>query len=299
MDINWLEDFVCLARTLNFTRAAEERNITQSAFSRRIKALEIWAGTELIDRTSFPAKLSDSGEEFLPTAKAIVKQLLEARDDLRARDRGGLKFYAFAAPHSISITHLAPLLNKLQDDLPIRSRVMSDNLHTCCQLVSEGVCDFLVCYRHPHIPITLDEQRFKRLDLGRECLVPVTVPDASGQPRWVLPGARKSPLPHLTYAKGSFLGAVVDHLLQRQKAALDVRHVDAFAEALKSLTLEGQGIAWLPERSVLTPLASGDLVRAGSEQWDAPLTLSIFAAVDGLDPAGLKIWDFFSRLSGR
>ncbi|WP_282605506.1 LysR family transcriptional regulator [Pelagibius sp. Alg239-R121] len=297
MDINWLEDFVCLARTLNFTRAAEERNITQSAFSRRIKALEIWAGAPLIDRTSFPAKLSTAGEEFLPTAKTIVKQLLEARDDMRARDRGGLKFYAFAAPHSISITHLAPLLHKLQGALSIRSRVMSDNLHTCCQLVSEGVCDFLVCYRHPHIPITLDEQLFKRLDLGREHLIPITVPDALGDPKWLLPGDRKAPLPKLAYAKGSFLGAVVDHLLNNQRAALDVRHVDAFAEALKSLALEGQGIAWLPEQSVASSLAQGELVRAGTEQWDAPLTLSIYAAVDSLDPAGLKIWDFFSSLA--
>ena len=44
MDINWLIDFVCLGRTLNFSRAAEERNVTQSAFSRRIKSLESWVG---------------------------------------------------------------------------------------------------------------------------------------------------------------------------------------------------------------------------------------------------------------
>ncbi len=296
MDINWLEDFVCLARTLNFTRAAEERNITQSAFSRRIKALEIWVGAALIDRTSFPAKLSDAGEEFLPTAKTIVKELLEARDDLRARERGGLKFYTFAAPHSISITHLAPILRQLQGGLKIRSRVMSDNLHTCCELVSEGVCDFLVCYRHPKIPITLDEQLFKRLNIGTERLIPVTVPDHSGRPRWTLPGDRRAPIPKLGYAKGSFFGAVVDQLLKSHKAALDVRHIDAFAEALKSLALEGQGIAWLPESSVQQSLESGDLLRAGPEQWDASLSLSIYSAVDDLDDTGLEIWNFLSRL---
>ena len=53
MDLNWLEDFVCFARTQNFTRAAQERNITQSAFSRRIQSLELWLGTALIDRKSF------------------------------------------------------------------------------------------------------------------------------------------------------------------------------------------------------------------------------------------------------
>ncbi len=52
MDLNWLRDFECLGRTLNFTRAAEERNITQSAFSRRIKALESWVGLPLVDRAT-------------------------------------------------------------------------------------------------------------------------------------------------------------------------------------------------------------------------------------------------------
>ena len=46
MDIKLLEDFVCLATLENFTAASRERRITQSALSRRIKALEEWLGTE-------------------------------------------------------------------------------------------------------------------------------------------------------------------------------------------------------------------------------------------------------------
>lgn len=40
MDLGLLEDFLELARELNFSRAAEKRNTTQPAFSRRIRALE-------------------------------------------------------------------------------------------------------------------------------------------------------------------------------------------------------------------------------------------------------------------
>ena len=61
MDLNWLQDFVCLARTLNFTRAAEERNITQSALSHQVKGLEEQAGVELFVRRSKPLKLSAAG----------------------------------------------------------------------------------------------------------------------------------------------------------------------------------------------------------------------------------------------
>ena len=50
MDIMWLEDFIKLADEGNFSRAAEARNLTQPAFSRRIRALEDWVGATLVDR---------------------------------------------------------------------------------------------------------------------------------------------------------------------------------------------------------------------------------------------------------
>lgn len=300
MDLNLLQDFVCLARTLNFTRAAEERNITQSAFSRRIKALEVWSGAALIDRTSYPAKLSAAGELLLPVAKQVVAQLLQTRDDLRSRDSGGRRFHGIAAPHAISINHLAPILHRLEQDIPaLRTRVMSDNLHACCQMLSESACEFMVCYRHRHVPFILDEQMFERLDIGTERLLPVAAPSPGDRPEWSLPGSRSTPIPYIAYEKGSFLGAVVDHLLSRRRTALEVLHLDAFAEALKSLTIAGAGVAWLPERSAAQALESGDLVLAGGDDWIAELTLSVFAAPEHLDRTGLKIWDFFRGLADR
>lgn len=300
MDTTWLEDFVCLARTLNFTRAAQERNVTQSAFSRRIQALEIWAGTPLIDRSTYPVKLSEAGDEFLPVAKEILLTLLRNRDHLRSYDRGGLKFHSFAAPHSVSITHLAPFLKRLEMTDPLlRTRVVSDNLHACCQLLSEGDCEFLVCYRHRHVPLTLDEQEFERLDLGVERLIPVVVPDGNGKPKWTLPGRPANKIPYLAYAKGAFLREVIDHTLAGKRAALEVRHLDAFAEALKSLTLQGIGVSWLSENSTKDALASGRLVPAGDENWHAELSLSLFAAPARLDESGLRIWSLFQDIGVR
>ena len=300
MDTNWLEDFVCLARTLNFTRAAEERHVTQSAFSRRIRALEIWAGTPLIDRSTYPVKLSEAGEEFLPVAKDLVLTMLRNRDHLRARDRGGLTFNSFAAPHTVSITHLAPYLKDLEESEPLlRTRVVSDNLHACCQLLSEGDCEFLLCYRHKHVPLTLDEQEFERLDLEQERLIPVVTPTDSGEPTWKLPGRRSNRIPYLAYAKGAFLREVVDHTLAGKTAALELRHLDAFAEALKSRAAEGAGVAWLTESSVKDALASGELVPAGDEQWCAKLSLSLFAAPTRLNEPGMRIWTHFQNAANR
>ena len=70
MDIKLLEDFVCLATLENFTAASRERRVTQSALSRRIKALEAWLGTQLINRDSKIFNLTPQGRIFLPESAA-------------------------------------------------------------------------------------------------------------------------------------------------------------------------------------------------------------------------------------
>ena len=58
MDTKWLEDFVSLAQTRSFSRSAQLRHVTQPAFSRRIQALEAWAGVDLVDRSIYPTRLT-------------------------------------------------------------------------------------------------------------------------------------------------------------------------------------------------------------------------------------------------
>lgn len=292
MDINWLEDFVCFARLLNFTKAAQERNITQSAFSRRIQSLEYWAGTDLIDRKTYPARLSATGEEFLPIAKSVLTQLYRTRDDLRAKANKGQKLLRFAAPHSVSIHILTPMLQQFEQTVPgLQTRVMSDDLHTCCDFLSEGLCEFLMCYRHSHIPLVLDEQRFERIDLGKERLVPVCVPDVSdGLPRWNLDAEDTQSISFLSYVPGSFLGAVVEYVLSNNKCALEPRHTDTFTEAIKSLTTHGVGLAWLPEFSIQNELNDGALVHAGGDRWATTLTLSVYTERENLSANSEAIW---------
>ena len=50
MELTWIEDFLALQRTQNFTEAAAQRCTTQPAFSRRVQQLEEWLGTTLFDR---------------------------------------------------------------------------------------------------------------------------------------------------------------------------------------------------------------------------------------------------------
>lgn len=62
MELTWFEDYLALAETLNFSRAAEARHVTQPAFSRRIRALEAWIGADLFTRSTHGVALTPAGE---------------------------------------------------------------------------------------------------------------------------------------------------------------------------------------------------------------------------------------------
>ena len=79
MHIKWLDDFVSLAKTRSFTRAAEERQVTLPAFGRRIKSLESWVGVPLVNRGTYPATLTEEGKLFLQTALEVLGRLNEGR----------------------------------------------------------------------------------------------------------------------------------------------------------------------------------------------------------------------------
>jgi DNA-binding transcriptional LysR family regulator len=83
METRWLEDFLVLADTGSFTRSAEIRHLTQPAFSRRIKSLESWFGADLIDRTTYPTRLTAAGELLREQAVQMLAQINSTRAQLR------------------------------------------------------------------------------------------------------------------------------------------------------------------------------------------------------------------------
>ena len=84
MELKWLEDFLSLWDTENFRIAAQQRCVSQPAFSRRIQALEAWIDAPLIDRTRQPCQLTQAGKLFRPVAQKIVGISNEARADIQA-----------------------------------------------------------------------------------------------------------------------------------------------------------------------------------------------------------------------
>jgi DNA-binding transcriptional LysR family regulator len=269
MDTKWLEDFVSLAETRSFSRSAQLRHVTQPAFSRRIQSLEAWAGTDLVDRSSYPTRLTPAGETLYDQSLEMLQALQNTRAMLRGQTAAGRDVIEFAVPHTLAFTFFPTWLSGLRASFgPIKSRLMALNVHDAVMRMVEGSCDVLVAYHHPSQPFQLDPQRYDMVSLGSETLAPYAKPDAAGAPLYRLPGRPDQALPYLAYAPGAYLGQMVDLMLQDAGAVMHLDRVyeTDMAEGLKAMALEGHGIAFLPLSAVQADVQAGRLVSAQPAQ---------------------------------
>ncbi|MBK5206104.1 MAG: LysR family transcriptional regulator [Polaromonas sp.] len=267
METKWLEDFVSLAETRSFSRSAQLRHVTQPAFSRRIQALEGWAGTDLVDRSSYPTRLTPAGETLYSESLAMLQGLQSTRAMLRGHTSAGQDVIEFAVPHTLAFTFFPAWVSSLREKFgPIKSRLIALNVHDAVLRLVEGSCDLLVTYHHDSQPFQLDPDHYEMVTLGQEVLAPFCRTNAAGEPEFSLPGRVGRPLPYLGYAPGAFLGRIVDLILKKSSTAIHLDRVyeTDMAEGLKAMALEGHGIAFLPLSAVKKELRAKKLVSVGS-----------------------------------
>jgi DNA-binding transcriptional LysR family regulator len=265
METKWLEDFVSLAETRSFSRSATLRHVTQPAFSRRIQALEAWAGTDLVDRSSYPTRLTIAGETLYAQSLEMLQALQSTRAMLRGHATVGEDVIEFAVPHSLAFTFFPAWVTRLREDFGlIKSRLIALNVHDAVMRLVEGNCDLLIAFHHPSQPYQLDADRYEMVSLGQEVLAPYVRPNADGEPLYRLPGRAGQLLPYLGYAPGAYLGRLVDLLLKQSRTAIHLDRVyeTDMAEGLKAMAMEGHGIAFLPSSAVKKELRAKKLVSA-------------------------------------
>jgi len=265
METKWLEDFVSLAETRSFSRSALLRHVTQPAFSRRIQSLEAWAGSDLVDRTSYPTRLTPAGETLYAQALEVLQALQTTRAMLRGHATAAQDVIEFAVPHTLAFTFFPAWVSDLREKFgPIKSRLIALNVHDAVMRLVEGSCDLLIAYHHSSQPYQLDADRYEMVSLGEETVAPYVRPDAHGNPLHQLPGKADRPLPYLGYAQGAYLGQMVELILKRSSAPIHFDRVyeTDMAEGLKAMAIEGHGIAFLPLSAVQKDLRAKRLVSA-------------------------------------
>jgi len=293
MNLIWLEDFAALAATGNFSRAAEDRHSSQPAFSRRIRALEEWLGCDLFDRSSQPARLTAAGEWFAGVAQDITARVARIPADARRVAEAHTLTLRIGSTHALSLTFLPRWLRSLESQAPLGPvQLMSDVLQRCEALMLQGQVQFVLSHAHPRAPGVLDAQPYASRRIGEDTLVAVCAPDASGQALHTLASAGGTPVPVLQYTEASGLGRIQRAVFGRRLEALAVQEVFTahLASVLRSLALDGRGIAWLPQTLVEDDLAQGRLLRAGGADWDVPLEIRLYRDPGPLGRTAQALW---------
>ncbi|WP_093914937.1 LysR family transcriptional regulator [Sulfitobacter marinus] len=297
MEIDWLEDFLALSAAGVFAKAADARNISQSAFTRRIKNLEYWIGTPLFDRSVHPVVLTQAGQAFRPVAHDMINTLSTARAEAKGLVRREGEVLDFVALHTLAISYFPGWITSIGKTLgPIKSRVVAENFSGCVEAILSGSSDFMLCYHHPTVPMIADDARYPSMKIAEDRMVAVSAAAPDGSARYRLDS--EEPFPLLSYTRDSFLGKMTNLILERTglRDRCVFQYENSVCEALKAASLEGMGVAWLPMAAAERELNEGRLVKISDDGSENPISIHLYRSMERSRSDVERFWSYMSSM---
>lgn len=240
MELQWIDDFLALCQTRNFTRAAKVRCTTQSAYSRRVQRLEEWLGAPLFYRESRPISLTPAGEEFLTRAHRLREDIFDIRRAVLSTSSHFKKTLRIYTTNTLASTFLSSWLikNKLENYSLIVASIAG-----CLEALKRKHADMSLI---PHFGGEDSLGGFEVQDMGQDRLVLVS---AAGQKRPVALVNNKLNGDVMVYTPGTAYGMEIAAMLNRHRIHIQEAPVceSASAEALLAQVKSGLGSAWIPE----------------------------------------------------
>ncbi len=265
--------------------------MTQPAFSRRIRALEEWAGVTLFDRAVQPVRLTAAGREFQPLATMLIRRIGDARAHVREAAAAEAATIRIAATHALSLMFFPGWLKQLESDgLVCCVHLSSDALNAVETLLLDGRAHFLLCHAHENVALRLPAAEFDSALVANDRLIPCAAPGAMGS-------GSLTEAPLLTYGEGSGLGRILRAVVgARLPRLLTAPALTAdLAGALRALCIDGRGVAWLPATMVTEDFASGRLASCADASWEVPLAVRLFRPRSPLTPKAEEMWRLAQR----
>lgn len=303
MDLYLFRDLLRLSQTGNFSQAAQLCNLSQSAFSRRIRSLEAWVGVTLVDRSRQPVRLTPAGLQMLEAGTQALDRVEHERSQLlEAQSLPDKYVVTFGAQHSIGWRFYPTWLQSFEETYgPILSRLRADDLPNCLRDLQNGDVDFVIAYESAHVRYCDTGRRMARsnalpletLKIGQDTLIPVSKPTPDGAPLFDLNSGLLE-LPFLRFGDEAPIGQHLGSLFEQEKIQerLRVVYENAMAGALRIRARDGMGVAWLPETLVAQDIRSGALVQTGRPEWSVPLEITLFRNDKHTNRLTRSIWSF-------
>lgn len=291
MELDWLEDFLALSSVGIFARAADARNISQSAFTRRIKNLEHWAGTPLFDRSVHPVELTPAGKAFKQTAVDTIKALTLSKEDIRDLSFSEAEALDFVTLHTLAISFFPAWLTEMcRDSGPVKTRLVAENFSGCAEAILCGSADFMLCYHHPSVISISDEGRYPSTTIAKDQMIAVSGVNKDGTPKFSFD--QQDSLPFLSYPPDTFLGRISNVCIEKGNflGLLKSTYENSMSEALKTACLEGHGVAFIPAQAAARELESGLLTKISKPEFEVTIDIKLYRSIERSRPQLERFW---------
>jgi DNA-binding transcriptional LysR family regulator len=252
MDTKQLRTFATIVDLASFTRAARRLNLSQSAISQQISALERQVGVKLVARTGAGARPTAAGDILLHYARQILAKIDEAERVLADYEHAGGGVLRIGAGGAACHYLLPSVLKEFHDRFPkVELRVVSGHTRLTLERLHEGELDVGV------LTLPVSQPKLRILDLGRDELVAIVAPSHPWAERKRIQASEFAGQPLLIYERRSQTFALIERVLLETgvfpQIAMEMDHL----EAVVGMVRVGLGVAIVPRWAVRAETASG------------------------------------------
>lgn len=258
MEIGQLEAFERVAREGNFTRAAESLGLTQPAVSTRIALLEAQLGGTLFDRKGRHLVLTPLGEHLLPYAQRILSLRDDSMQAVKDFQRGVMGKVRIAAPTPFLLSYLIDTVLHFRREHPAVDILVRERDKAT---IIDMLMDNSITFGLVNAPVF--DSDFVQLLRLRDPIVPVV---GSGH---VLAERRDEMLrmqdlyQHTVFRVSMFpqMTAFIDEVVENARRGSGGAVIAMPMVMARRLVMMGQGVTFLPESYIRTPIEAGEFVR--------------------------------------
>lgn len=290
MRLEWIDDILAVAEHGSFQAACEKRNVSQPAFSRRIRQIEESLGVPLFDRSARPARLSAHVHDQLDRMRDLSSGLRDLTVALRDTEGTRRRRIVIASQHAIAATSTPEIIGRFAD-LDIDTRLRSANRDDCLAQIMTRRADIAFIHDVAGAQEIPGSDFLEIAQIGTEALIPVYARD---QLETLNAAYGRGELPVIAYPADVFLGQVQRRVIfPRLTRVGRVRRRLETALTLAALEFARTGfaIAWIPAPLARADLDIGRLVDLSTTLPSVSMTLIAARLSDGASPIVREVWE--------
>ncbi len=292
MDVKQLKYFVHVAELGSFSKASAFLSIAQPALSRQVRNLEGELGATLLYRNGRGVSVTESGDQLLRHAKAILEQMERARSEVAAVEGEPQGAVILGMPPTVSQVLVTPLIKHFRGHYPqISLKVVEGFSGHVHEWLVQGRLDVALLYNAPKTRhLITDELLVEELFL-------ISPPAAHESGAETVRLAALSDLPLILPSRPHGLRLLVDTVAADADVALAVDvELDALS-AIKELVEDGAGYTILPYASVHREVAEGRL--AARRIFGPPISRSLLLASSTQQPISAAARAVMQQIKGQ